>query len=257
MNESPAEAWEAIGAAKGKGGILIVADHASARVPVDIDLGISADILTRHVAVDIGVAPLAAALCARMDCAAILGGVSRLVCDCNREEDALGLIPQASDGIAIPGNDLDESGRAARVERFFRPYHAAVAAAIDSSEPALLVSLHSFTPRLETRPDEIRPWQIGILYNEDGRAARIAIPLLEQAGIVTGDNQPYSGRVLNATMNRHAEAAGIAYLGIEVRQDLIGDPQGVAAWADRLAPVIDATWDRFVMQGHDATRRLA
>jgi predicted N-formylglutamate amidohydrolase len=257
MSESPAEAWDAIGEAKGKGGILIVADHASARVPRDIDLRISADILTRHVAVDIGVAPLAAALCARTDCTAILGGVSRLVCDFNREEDAPGLIPQASDGIAIPGNALDEAGRVARVERFFRPYHAAVAAAIAGGAPALIVSLHSFTPRLESSPDETRPWQIGILYNEDDRAARIAIPLLEQAGIVTGDNQPYSGRILNATMNRHAEAAGIPYLGIEVRQDLIGDPQGVAIWADRLAPAIGATWDRFVTQGHDAPRRLA
>ena len=257
MSGSPAEAWEAVGEAQGKGGILIVADHASARVPADIDLGIAADILTRHVAIDIGVAPLADALCDRMGCTAILGGVSRLVCDFNREEDAPGLVPPSSDGIAIPGNAIDEAGRAARFERFFRPYHAAVAAAIDSGAPALIVSLHSFTPRLETRPDEKRPWQIGILYNQDDRAGRIAIPLLEQAGIVTGDNQPYSGRVLNATMNRHAEAAGIPYLGIEVRQDLIGDPQGVAAWADRLAPVIGATWDRFAKQGHDAPRRLA
>ena len=37
----------------------------------------------------------------------------------------------------------------------------------------------------------------------DDRAARIAIPLLLAAGIVTGDNLPYSGRVLNASMNRH------------------------------------------------------
>jgi predicted N-formylglutamate amidohydrolase len=90
-----------------------------------------------------------------------------------------------------------------------------------------------------------RPWQIGILYNDDERAARHAIPLLEAAGIVTGDNEPYSGRVLNATMNAHAEAAGLPYLGIEVRQDLIGDADGVERWAGRLEPVIGATWDIF------------
>ncbi|PXA86806.1 N-formylglutamate amidohydrolase, partial [Nostoc sp. 3335mG] len=176
---------------------------------------------------------------------AVLGGVSRLVCDCNREEDAPGLIPLSSDGVDIAGNRLDEAGREVRLARFFRPYHEALAAAIVRSAPALIVSLHSFTPRLETRPEEQRPWQIGILYNQDERGARIAIPLLEAAGIVTGDNQPYSGRVLNATMNRHAEATGIPYIGIEVRQDLIGDENGVALWADRLAPVIGATWDRF------------
>jgi predicted N-formylglutamate amidohydrolase len=257
MSDGRADAWERIGAGTAQGGILIVADHASARVPDDIDLGIPAEVLTRHVAVDIGVAPLAAAFCAGLGCDAILGGVSRLVCDCNREEDAPGLIPLASDGIAIPGNHLDAAGREARLARIFRPYHAAVAAAIVAAGPALIVSLHSFTPRLETRPEERRPWEIGILYNEDERAARIAIPLLEAAGIVTGDNEPYSGRVLNATMNRHAEAAGLPYLGIEVRQDLIGDAAGVARWAGRLAPVIGATWDRFAHAGSGAARSRA
>lgn len=245
MSESRAEAWEAIGTGEARGGILIVADHASAHVPPDIDLGVPAEVLSRHVAVDIGVAPLTRLLCARMGSNAILGGVSRLVCDFNREEEASGLIPLFSDGIDIAANHLDAAGREARLARFFRPYHDAVAAAIARSEPALIVSLHSFTPRLATRPEEQRPWQIGILYNEDERAARIAIPLLEASGIVTGDNQPYSGRVLNATMNRHAECAGLPYLGIEVRQDLIADAAGVALWAERLAPVIGATWDRF------------
>jgi predicted N-formylglutamate amidohydrolase len=243
MNDAQAEAWTEIAGANGQGGILIVADHASNHVPADIDLGIDPAILGRHVAIDIGVAPLAHALCISLGCGAILAGVSRLVCDLNREEDAPGLIPLASDGIPIPGNMVDEPGRAARVARFFRPYHAAIEAVIARRRPDLLVSLHSFTPQLESRPGEARPWQIGILYNEDERAARIAIPLLEAAGIVTGDNQPYSGRVLNATMNRHGEAAGLPYLGIEVRQDQIGDAAGVARWAALLAPVIGATWD--------------
>ncbi|HEX5643997.1 MAG TPA: N-formylglutamate amidohydrolase, partial [Erythrobacter sp.] len=40
-----------------------------------------------------------------------------------------------------------------------------------------------------------------------------------------------------ATMNRHAEAHGRRYLGIEVRQDQIGDPAGRARWAALLADV--------------------
>ncbi len=252
MSDARAEAWSEIAGRPERGGILIVADHASNHVPADIDLGIDPLVLDRHVAIDIGVAPLTRALCAGLGCGAILAGVSRLVCDLNREEDAAGLVPTTSDGIAIPGNALDEAGRAARVVRFYRPYHVALAAAIERWRPALLVSLHSFTPQLEARPDERRPWQIGILYNEDERAARIAIPLLEAAGVVTGDNEPYSGRVLNATMNRHGEAAGLPYLGIEVRQDQIGDAAGVARWAALLEPVIGATWDslaRDILQG--------
>jgi predicted N-formylglutamate amidohydrolase len=106
-----------------------------------------------------------------------------------------------------------------------------------------LISLHSFTPRLTT-DDASRPWQIGILYNQDERAARIALPLLACAGIVAGDNLPYSGKVLNATMNRHGEANAIPYLGIEVRQDLICDEDGVARWADALAPIIATVHER-------------
>jgi len=55
---------------------------------------------------------------------------------------------------------------------------------------------------------------------------------------VTGDNEPYSGRALNATMNRHGEGRSLPYLGLEVRQDLIATGEGVAQWADQLAPVI-------------------
>ena len=39
-------------------------------------------------------------------------------------------------------------------------------------------------------------------------------------------------------MNAHAEANAIPYLGLEVRQDLIGDEAGVELWAEKLAPVI-------------------
>lgn len=220
--------------------MLLIADHASNHVPEGIDLGVPAGVMEQHVAIDIGVAPLGRALCAALECPGVLGGVSRLVIDLNREEDAAGLIPDASDGQVIPGNvDLADGARRERVAAYWRPYHDRIADLIATMAPRLLISLHSFTPRLATS-DAARPWQIGILYNRDGRAARVALPLLAQAGIVAGDNLPYSGKLLNATMNHHAEANGIAYLGIEVRQDLIGDAGGVARWAGRLVPIVRA-----------------
>lgn len=225
-------------------GLLLIADHASAHVPGDIALGVAPAVLLQHVAVDIGVDALGRALCARLGCPGVLGGVSRLVIDLNREADAPGLIPAASDGIAVPGNaGLSAEARAARIARFWQPYHDGIAELIAAARPKLLISLHSFTPQLATRPDEPRPWQVGVLHNRDSRAARLAIPLLAAAGIVTGDNEPYSGQVLNATMNRHGEANGIAYLGLEVRQDLIGTEAGVREWDGRLAPVIAAVRD--------------
>ncbi|MBK8629554.1 MAG: N-formylglutamate amidohydrolase [Sphingomonadales bacterium] len=223
--------------------ILLVADHASAHVPDGVDLGISPALLATHIALDIGVAPLGRALCAALSCPGVLGGVSRLVVDLNREEGAPHIIPTASDGHALPGNAIDHEARLARIARYWQPYHARLAGQIACQTPRLLVSLHSFTPGLATAPDEARPWQIGILYNQDDRAARIAIPLLEAAGLCVGDQQPYSGKLLNATMNRHGEGNDIAYLGLEVRQDQIGDAAGVARWATLLEPVICACAD--------------
>ena len=219
------------------GGILVVADHASNRVPDDIDLGIDPSLLTQHIAVDIGVAAVAELLADRPGFDAFLCNVSRLVCDCNRDEGAPAIIPIASDGHAIPGNDLTHAGHEARLNRFFRPYHAALTDRLAATPVSLILSLHSFTPRLASDPAQQRPWQVGVLYNADDRAARVAIPLLEAEGLVVGDQQPYSGKLLNATMNRHAEAEGRPYLGIEIRQDEIGEAAGQAIWAERLARI--------------------
>ena len=219
------------------GGVLIIGDHASNRVPPGIDLEIDPALLDQHIALDIGVAGMAEAMVAAdPHFAALLANVSRLVCDFNREEHAVGLIPRESDGHAIPGNQLDDAGVAERIARFHRPYHAAIEAHLAATPPALILSLHSFTPALNSSA-ELRPWHVGVLYNQDDRGARAAIPLLEAEGLCVGDQLPYSGTLLNATMNRHAEAQGRLYLGVEVRQDQIGDPAGRAVWAQRLARV--------------------
>jgi predicted N-formylglutamate amidohydrolase len=216
--------------------LLIVADHASAYVPADIDLGIEPALLKDHVAIDIGVAEVSALLAAQLGCTAILGGASRLVIDLNREEDAPGLLPVMSDGHAIPGNrgaDLND-----RLMRFHHPYHHQVAALLDGMALPFILSVHSFTPTLASDPGQARPWDIGILYNEDDRAARIAIPMLEAAGLNVGDQLPYSGRLLNATMNRHGEANGVPYLGIEMRQDQVADRVGQKRFADIIGPIV-------------------
>lgn len=216
------------------GGIVCTADHASNRVPADINLGIPGHLLDEHIAIDIGTEAIAERLARDHVIPAHIAAVSRLVCDLNREEDAPGLVPEASDGHPIPGNiGADREGR---LNRFHRPYHSALEQWLAAAEPALILSLHSFTPRLASR-DEPRPWQVGVLYNQDDRAARIAIPLLAAEGLNVGDNLPYSGRDLNYTMNRHAEDEGRAYLGVELRQDLVQTPQDHARWAALLADV--------------------
>lgn len=225
-------------------GLLLVADHASDHVPDDIDLGIDATLLGKHIAIDIGIDRLSDAVAERLGCPAIIACISRLVVDLHREADNARVIPVESDGHVIPGNAaLDEARHAERIARFWNPYHAQISALVDRYRPQILFTLHSFTPALETLPDHQRPWQCGILYNEDDRAPRIAIPKLEALGLTVGDNDPYSGKQLNATMNQHAESRGLPYLAIEVRNDLIADDEGVQRWADILAPVIAETRD--------------
>jgi predicted N-formylglutamate amidohydrolase len=222
------------------GGILVVSDHASNRVPGDIDLGIDPALLEAHIALDIGVGPIAELMAAKPGFAAFVGNVSRLVCDFNREEHSPGTVPIASDGHAIPGNSVTHEQHQARLDRFFRPYHAALAALLDEIPPALILSLHSFTPQLASKPEEKRPWQVGVLYNADDRAARLAIAMMEAEGLHVGDQEPYSGVLLNATMNRHAEPDGRPYLGVEIRQDEIAGAAGQAVWAERLATICNA-----------------
>ena len=212
--------------------VLLLCDHASNAVPPGIDLGIDPLLLDLHIAIDIGAGPLTRSLAATLDAPAILATVSRLVIDLHREPDHVGLIPHRSDGHGIPGNA--QVDRDARIARFHAPYHRLLARRIRAQRPRLILSIHSFTPRLEHGGSD-RPWQIGILYNRDARAAHAAIDWLRGQGLETGDNEPYSGRLLNATLNRHAEANGIPSIAIEVRNDLIGDAAGVAQWSGILA----------------------
>ena len=225
----------------GKGPLLIIADHASKVVPPGIDLAIDTALLDTHIAVDIGTEALTRALAARLSAPAIIATVTRLAIDLNRDPAVRDVIPGASDGHVIPGNLLlSPIEREMRIDAIHTPYHAAISAEISVRSPAMLVSVHSFTPARAAFPDESRPWPIGILYNRDDRAGSIAIEMLREQGVNVGDNQPYSGRELNYTMDRHAEMTGLPYLGIEIRQDGLDTEAGIKRWADILVPLISA-----------------
>lgn len=216
------------------GGIVCVADHASNHVPAGMDLGIEPELMQDHIALDIGVEGVADRLARRHAIPAHIACVSRLVCDFNRDEDDPAVVPETSDGHLIPGNLGADVKR--RLEAYHRPYHEGLAAWLGEARPRLILALHSFTPALKSRAEE-RPWEVALLYNTDERAARHAIRLFGEEGLSVGDNEPYSGKDLNATMNRHAEAASIPYCAIEVRQDQIATEAGQARWAALIADV--------------------
>ncbi len=223
--------------------LLLLCDHASPLVPPDLNgLGLTEAERLRHIGWDPGAAALTAALAQRLDAPALLAGVSRLVIDCNRPPGHATSICAESDGTVIPGNrDLSAAARRLRAERWYDPYHQAIAAELARLEAdgaaAALVAVHSFTPCLKGGAP--RPWPVGVLWNQDGRLALPLIRALRGQGLACGDNEPYSGRLANHTLDRHGQAAGRLHVSLELRQSDLEGTAAIAAWADRLAALLD------------------
>lgn len=228
---------------QGRARLLVVCDHASRLIPAALDnLGLDALALGRHIASDIGAGDVAERLSARLDAPAVLAGYSRLVVDCNRGLDDPTSILAVSDGEFIPGNQgLSEADKAERARQFFHPYHDAIRRRLESFErrgivPAF-VAVHSFTPIFK---QVRRPWQIGVLWDKDPRIPVPLIEMLRAQGIAVGDNEPYSGKApADHTVDHHAEGGGLPHVSIEIRQDLVDHPEGVARWADILGEVLE------------------
>jgi predicted N-formylglutamate amidohydrolase len=227
----------------GRAPLILFCDHAGQAIPRALgDLGLSAAARAQHIAWDIGIAEVAAHLSTALDAPALLAGYSRLVIDCNRRLDDPTSIAQESDRVPVPGNrGLSAHQRAARADEIFRPYHAAIRAAIEAKiaagqKPAIL-SLHSFTPVMNGFR---RPWHFGILWNRD---PRFPLPLMarlaELPDVCVGDNEPYTGRDEHGySVVAHGEARGLPHALIEIRQDLISEPAGAAHWAGKLLQVL-------------------
>jgi predicted N-formylglutamate amidohydrolase len=227
---------------------LVTCDHATNRVPPDVaggDLGIEAADMARHIAYDVGAAGLTLALAARLNSPAILSDFSRLVIDPNRGEDDPTLVMQLYDGTIIPAN---RSVNGLEVERrlttLYRPYHDAYAALAARQPDTVIVAVHSFTPCLRGRSP--RPWEVGVLYSH--LDARLSLPLIDLLrglpGLCIGDNEPYAGHLPGDAIERHALKPGRHNTLIELRNDLITSEVTQAAWAARLAPVLEAALQR-------------
>lgn len=228
--------------------VVFVCDHAGNRVPRALGtLGLAPEYLSDHIAIDIGAADVARRLAARFDASAVLGVYSRLVVDLNRDLDDVTAFPRISDGVRIPGNaNLDRRAKSRRARSLFKPYHEAIGALIrartDAELAPVFISIHSFTRRMNGLE---RPWHVGILWDKD---PRLPLPLLAalraEHSIVVGDNEPYSGRhPADFTVDHHAEAAGLAHVGIELRQDLLLGEDGRTEWAERLGEALQPLLD--------------
>jgi predicted N-formylglutamate amidohydrolase len=214
---------------------LLVCDHASRMFPRSLgDLGLDPLARRCHLALDIGAEALTMRLAESLGVTAVLAAYSRLVVDCNRDLLDPGAFLEFGDGIVVHGNrHLSPAQKTARADAIYWPYHRAIDAEIKRLTGGLrspgVIAIHSFTPVLD---GVSRPWEFGVLWDADRRVSDILIRELTAAGFVVGDNEPYSGRApQDFTIDNHAEAAGLPHVGIEVRQDLIDDDEGVAGIA--------------------------
>ena len=221
--------------------LIVFCDHASNALPPAYgDLGLSRELLHRHIAYDIGAEAVTRRLAALTGAMAALAMFSRLLIDPNRGEDDPTLVMRISDGALIPGNArIGAREIAHRVEAFWRPYRDACAGPIETAlargaVPAL-IGLHSFTPHFQGRA---RPWQVGVLWDKDPRLALPLIEALRGENLIVGDNEPYDGALRGDSMYEHSTRRGLPGALIEIRQDLLESSEQCAAWAARLARIL-------------------
>ena len=216
--------------------ILFTADHAGRTIPAALaNLGLREPDLSRHIAWDIGIGSVTSRLAKLLDATAIFQTYSRLVIDCNRHPDVPSAFPLISEATPIPGNqNLSQTDKLARRTAIFDPYHAEIE---NRKGSKIYVAMHSFTP---VYLGVSRPMQVALLYNRNPRLSRILADLLRAEGDLTvTENDPYSvSDESDYGVPVHAERAGLDYLEIEIRQDLIADENGQTAWAQRLARLL-------------------
>ena len=214
---------------------VLLCDHASNAVPPGLtNLGLPQAEFDRHIGYDIGAAAITRLLSQRFDAPAVLCGTSRLVIDCNRTFTDPTLIPETSDGTAIPGNRaIGITERLDRIARFFEPYHQEtdrmLARATAGGRRPLVVSVHSMTERMKGIH---RPWQIALSSDGKRRATDPVLAALSRVpGLTVGDNEPYAmDPAQDYSIMRHALIHGLDYLQVEFRQNEVATPAGQAAY---------------------------
>ncbi len=229
----------------GASDLFLTADHAGRVVPGALgQLGVSDAEMQRHIAWDIGIAAVTETLSELLDATAVLQVYSRLVIDCNREPHWASAMPEISEHTPIPGNvGLSQPDRDARTAAIFTPYHDRITGLLDQRAQAgrrtVLIAMHSFTPNFK---GESRAMQVGMLYNKDPVLAGILLDLLRREGdLVVGDNAPYAITTnSDYGIPTHGEQRGLRHVEVEIRQDLIAEPPGQLAWAQRFARLLTA-----------------
>ena len=229
----------------GRSPFVLICEHASNYIPAEYRrLGLDEKELSRHIAWDIGAANVTRALSERIDAAAFLGRYSRLLIDLNRPLHVADSIPLRSEATDIPGNhSLDAADRVRRQQRIFHPFQNQLRAHLEQrtthGRRNVLVAIHSFTP---VYLGQHRSWHAGVLFDKSQVLGQALIAHLSKDPLLNvGANVPYGVSAdADYALVVHGDQLGNPAVLIEIRNDLIADPQGVETWADKLEQALRA-----------------
>lgn len=235
---------------KARNSVFLICDHASNNIPAEFDnLGVETAVRQDHVAWDIGTADITRVLSAELNAPAVLGAISRLVVDYNRQPDAPDVIAEVTHGVEVPGNrGLDSQQRETRFQRFYNPYHKAIDQNLMKSGAAVLVSIHSFSHDLEPAS---RDFDIGLLFDEFEPLARSFAKHLTANGLRVRLNEPYSGRAkVISSAQTHGRQYHLPNYEIEINQRLVRSQIRAVEFGRRMAPAIAWLGQTAQQQGH-------
>ncbi|GFE90503.1 N-formylglutamate amidohydrolase [Steroidobacter agaridevorans] len=229
----------------GRSPFVLICEHASNHIPAEYNkLGLDEKELIRHIAWDIGAAEVTRALSKRLDASAFLGGYSRLLIDLNRPLHVADSIPLRSEATDIPGNlSLEATEKERRRRLMFHPFQDRLRTHLEERNADgrrnVLVAIHSFTP---VYLGQQRVWHAGVLFDKAALMGQALIAQLSRDPLLNvGANVPYG-------VSADADYALVVYgdqldnpaVLIEIRNDLIADPDGVGVWTRKLEDALRA-----------------
>lgn len=240
--EPAVEAVEIVNAG-GRSTTVLLCEHASAYMPPAYrQLGLSDAEAVDHIAWDIGAETVARRLSELIDAPLFLATHSRLLVDLNRPPHLAAAMPVLSESTVVPGNrDLSETERAFRIDRFFNPFHDAVAVHLDAranrGRATRLLSIHSYT---RTFLGWRRHCDLGVLFERaEGWAHRLVHALRRPGDLVVAANEPYAvGPDCDYAIPVHGDARGLDAILLEICNDLIGEPADGRRMAERIATAL-------------------
>lgn len=227
--------------------LVVSCEHAARRVPARYRASFAAHgpLLASHRGYDAGSLELARRLAARLNVPLYAGRWTRLLVDLNRSPGHPALFSELT-------RTLPRAERERIVGAYYRPYRAALAAALEAvirrRRRVLHVSVHSFTPVLD---GVTRRADIGLLYDPGRPAERLLAAawcraLQARHGLHVRRNYPYRGTADGVTtwLRRHFPDPAYAGIELELNQRLLPLSRALGAaiaatLAEAMRPVQD------------------